>query len=283
MYRVLLGALILVACGSETPQPGTPGGQNSDARADPAAGSGAAVCLRGEPFVAQGPITVNGGAGGDAAAVSGLRSEVHDGCERFVIDLATAAGGAAARTGAVSAELIRELGVVRISTGVDAVDQAATEATLGGELARSAYAVLGADGRIRVDLHLGAAAEAHVMTLQDPARVVVDLRPGGSALPPPAGTTQRVVVLRPRPGTTSYPITITGYARTFESNVVARLEQNGVDVHETFTTATTWVDAWGHFEMTIPAGPSGSVTLHVGEYSAKDGTWEGVPVRLQMR
>jgi hypothetical protein len=90
-------------------------------------------------------------------------------------------------------------------------------------------------------------------------------------------------VLEPRPGAASYPLTITGYARTFEANVVARLEEDGEDVHVAFTTATAWADAWGHFSLTIHAGPTGPIRLHVGEYSAKDGTWEGAVVELRVR
>jgi hypothetical protein len=91
------------------------------------------------------------------------------------------------------------------------------------------------------------------------------------------------VVLQPRPGTASYPLTVTGYARTFEANVVVRLERDGDDVYDDFTTATAWTDAWGHYSFTIPDGPTGPVVLHVGEYSARDGTWDGVAVELDMR
>ena len=38
-----------------------------------------------------------------------------------------------------------------------------------------------------------------------------------------------------------------------------------------------------YFSITIPAGPRGPVMLHVGEFSAKDGTWEGEAVALEMR
>jgi hypothetical protein len=136
---------------------------------------------------------------------------------------------------------------------------------------------------VYVDVHLADAAEAHVSLLREPARVVVDLRPGGGALPPPPARDARVVVLEPRGGPASYPLTVTGYSRTFEANVVARLEQGGEEVFETFTTATAWVDAWGHYSLSIPRGPAGPVTLHVGEYSARDGSWEGVAVELEMR
>jgi hypothetical protein len=89
--------------------------------------------------------------------------------------------------------------------------------------------------------------------------------------------------VEPRPGAATYPLTVTGYARTFEANVVARLEREGEEVVETFTTATAWVDAWGQFSLTIAEGPTGPVVLHVGERSARDGTWQGAAVELNMR
>lgn len=247
-------------------------------------GSDAPVCLRGQPFVADGHVPVETAASGDAREISHLRWERHDGCERFVIDLAGEDGAPATSAGNVDAEVLRGLGVVRIHLrDVERVDPDATDARFDGALARAAYAVWSPDGRwTYVDLHLADAAEAHVLLLGEPGRVVVDLRPGGGALPAPPATTRRVVVLEPRPGRASYPLTVTGYARTFEANVVARLEAPEA-VRDTFTTATAWVDAWGHYSMTFHDGPTGTVELHVGEHSARDGTWEGAVVELEAR
>jgi hypothetical protein len=250
----------------------------------PAEPHAVAVCLEGEPFVASGAIPVAGGTE-DAARVSDLRWEPHEGCERFVIDFAAGEGQPASAPGSVSAELLRDLGVVRVMLpGLRQVDPGATDASFTGSLAWRAFVVRAPDGRdTYVDLHLAGPAEAHVAVLESPARVVVDLRPGGAALPGPPVTHDRVIVLRPRPGEATYPLEVAGYARTFEANVVARLARNGEEVFEDFTTATAWVDTWGYFTITIPRGPSGTVTLHVGEHSARDGTWEGAAVELTMR
>jgi hypothetical protein len=254
------------------------------AGAPPEAEEGAA-CLQGGGFTAAGGLQVEGGGAGDAGAVRALRWNAHEGCERFVIDLADGGDEPAGAPGRVRAELLRELGVVRVSLlDVERVGPEATEAGFGGALAGAAYAVRSPEGRwVFVDLHLAGSAEARLLLLRDPARVVVDLRPGGAPLPPPPATGTRVVVLEPRAGDASYPVKVHGYARTFEANVVARLERAGEELLETFTTATAWVDAWGHFELTIPRGPAGEVMLHVGEYSAKDGSWEGVRIPLRMR
>jgi hypothetical protein len=258
-----------------------------DRAADEAVATGGtvAVCLQGEPFVANGRIAVRAADTGDARRIGDLRWEAHDGCERFVIDLLADGGTAAGRAGAVTAEVLRHLGVVRVTLReVETVDPGATEVLMAGELAASAYAVWSPDGRwTYVDVHLASAAEAHVATLDNPARVIVDLRPGGGAVPGRAPRADRLVVLQPREGLATYPLTVTGYSRTFEANVVVRLEQEGRDVVQDFTTATAWVDAWGHYSLVIPEGPTGPVVLHVGEHSARDGTWEGVAIRLQLR
>jgi hypothetical protein len=253
--------------------------------ADAAATPGAAVCLQGGPFVAVGDVAVREAGAGDARRIGGLRWEAHAGCERFVIDLHGADGRPALRAGRAAAAVLRELGVVRVSLrGVETVDPHATDADFDGDLAGSAYAAWSPDGRwVFVDVHLAGAAEAHVYTLDEPARVVVDLRPGGGAVPDRAPRADRVVVLSPRPGTATYPLTVTGYARTFEANVVVRLEQDGRDAVQDFTTATAWADAWGHYTLAIPEGPGGRVVLHVGEHSARDGTWEGISIPLQIR
>lgn len=272
---VSIVSLLVVAC----PQ------DRGDPPADDVAVNDVAVCLQGEPFVAEGAIALDAAEAGDAHRVSNLRWEAHAGCERFVIDLVGEDGSPATSAGEVRAEVLRDLGVVRLSLReVEHVDPDATDISLDGPLARAAYAVWSPEGRwVYVDLHLLDEAEAHVTVLDEPARVVIDLRPGGGALPSPAVANERVVVLEPRPGEAAYPLTVTGYARTFEANVVARIEQEGEPVDETFTTATAWADAWGHYSLTFDEGPAGRIELHVGEHSARDGTWQGVVVELNMR
>lgn len=279
-WSILLMLPVLAACSNNAEPP-----PEAPAASDAPAASEAAVCLQGEPFVADGTIPIDAPVEGDADRIGELRWESHTGCERFVIDLMAGEATPATRAGEVRAQVLRDLGVVRLSLRtVEWVDPETADVTFDGTLARAAYATWSPEGRwVDVDLHLASAAEAHVTTLTDPARVVVDLRPGGSAVPPPPASGSLVVVLQPRPGDASYPLTVTGYARTFEANVIARIEQGGQTIAETFTTATAWADAWGHYSITIQEGPSGPIVLHIGEYSARDGTWRGAAVELNMR
>ncbi len=271
-------AMTFAACPNDVDTP------DATATPTPTPDDDVAVCLEGEAFVDDGTIPLDAGERGDAHRVDGLRLEEHEGCERFVIDLAAEDGTAATAVGETDAEVLRDLGVVRITMrGVELADEDATDATFDTPLAGAAYSVRSEEGRwIYVDLHLAGEAEMFVRVLEDPARVVVDLRPGGGRVPDAATTDDRVVVLEPRGGDAAYPLTVSGYARTFEANVVVRIEQDGETVEETFTTATAWADAWGRYSLTVPEGPSGAIELHVGEHSARDGTWEGAMVELTM-
>jgi hypothetical protein len=277
-FPALAALLLLGGCPRDEPaaEAGAGGVNGPAADADPAA----AVCLQGGPFVARGELAIDRPGDAPPLPIDELRWSAHEGCERFVIALR----GAAVPAG-VAAELIRELGVLRITIpGAATITQEATLLLMDGDLARAAYTLRAPEPRTTwVDLHLAAPAEAFAAVLREPARVVVDLRPGGGGVPEPPVAGDRVVVLEPRPGATAYPLRITGYARTFEANVVIRLEQGGEDRVETFTTATDWVDAWGHFTLTVAEGPTGPVRLHVGEHSARDGTWQGVVVDLELR
>ncbi|HUF28478.1 MAG TPA: hypothetical protein VMM18_15985, partial [Gemmatimonadaceae bacterium] len=97
-----------------------------------------AVCLEGQPFVAEGTVPLESGATGDAERIRRIRWEAHDGCERLVIDLVAAGDAPATSAGPVSAEVLRDLGVVRISlVNVRYVDTGATEARPGSALARA--------------------------------------------------------------------------------------------------------------------------------------------------
>lgn len=270
-------SLLVIACPNDREPPPVEDGEHPPDEV--------AVCLQGEPFVADGPIPVEP-VGADAPhRITDLRWQAHEGCERLVIDIAAEDGSPAGAAGEVAGQVRRDLGVVRVSLrDVRWVDPDATDAAFDGPLATAAYAVWSPEGPwTYVDVHLGEEADAHVSVLADPARVVVDLRPGGGPIPGPATSDALVVVLEPRPGAAAYPLTVSGYARTFEANVVLRIEQEGEAVLETFTSATAWVDAWGHYTFEIEDGPSGAVELHVGEYSAEDGTWQGAAVPLELQ
>jgi hypothetical protein len=151
-----------------------------------------------------------------------------------------------------------------------------------GALAEEGYVVRGLNRRLFVDIHLAALAEARILTLTAPARIVIDLRPGGAAIGRPAEH-QLVKVLAPAAGNASYPLRIEGYARTFEANVIGRLQQDGRTVAQSVTTAADWTETWGEFVLTIDTGPRGDLDLFVGDFSPMDGSEQGVHLRLTLQ
>ena len=218
----------------------------------------------------------------DARGTGAWRFGSEGDCERVVLEL-TGPPRPARHAGPVGGRIERSYGRVRVALP-DSLDQVAqADSAFASPIASAAYVVHGIDGRFYLDVHLASPALARLLALDDPARIAVDLSPGGGAVPVLAPHARNVVVIEPRPGPASYPLTIRGYGRTFEANVIARILVAGKERAGTFGTAADWSLTWGEFELTIPSGPSGPVALFVGELSARDGPPIGVTIPLLMR
>jgi hypothetical protein len=254
-------------------------------------------------LLVSGPVPLDAQPGTDAESIAGIRRESDNGRERVVIDFVRSDGAQAERAGRASAELLHEQGIVRVhlDDAVTTVGKTPEEivrltapkyARFGGELADQAFIIRSDNGTgsLYVDIHLAAPAEARLLALGAPARLVVDLQPGG----PPAGTTMQrlsgtqdpsgVVVLTPQQGqTASYPLRVSGYSRTFEAHVVAEVRQGGAKVAATSGLTSDWLKAWGAFNLTIDTGPKGPVEVFVGDYAPANGQEEGVNIPLTMQ
>lgn len=153
------------------------------------------------------------------------------------------------------------------------------------------YVVRGLNGtRISTEVHLtDAAGPATVFYLNYPARVVVDVPLGGQNFRPEPAFGDGVVVKQPRAGHTVGPgvFTVTGYGRPFEAVGTWRiLDASGAIAREGVYYTSDWASMWGRFALTAdyPAYLSGqSGTLQVGQYSARDGSFEGVSIPLTFR
>ena len=100
-------------------------------------------CLVGDrPFSSSGVISAFGGATGDAAQISSLRSGSHPGCERVVVDLLTADGAPAGSLGLVGVEYDEEVGIVRINLPEMILRTAVADSLFDGELAEHALSLI---------------------------------------------------------------------------------------------------------------------------------------------
>jgi Immunoglobulin-like domain of bacterial spore germination len=171
----------------------------------------------------------------------------------------------------------------------------ATSKTDGTGLGRaiSKYYVVrspGATKSLFVDFHLtGAASSVNVFKLDNPARIVIDVSPGGTALFPKPAAGAGTVVTKSRasdlvgPGT----FTVRGYGRPFEASGAWRVKDaSGSVVRQGTYTTNDWSVTWGSFKFSAsyPASLSdGKGTLQVGEFSPKDGTFKKVSIPLKFR
>lgn len=170
-----------------------------------------------------------------------------------------------------------------------------TTKTDGAGLGRaiSKYYVVRSPGTARslfVDFHLkGAAKSVRVYKLDNPARVVIDVTPGGRTLIPRPATGASTVVTGPRANYLAGPraFVVTGYGRPSEARGAWRIKNAGGRIVKQGTyTTSDWTSAWGtfRFSASYPANLSGRKgMLQVGEFSARDGRFRGVSVPLRFR
>jgi hypothetical protein len=217
---------------------------------------------------------------GDAELVTGLRWTAYEGCERLVVELATAGGAPATEPGGVRAELLRGKGIVRLRLDDQVTSTAIANRVVERQLVDRVYVVRSLDGDLYVDIHLGSAVLARASINRSPAEVIVDLQPGGPELGTGPGISDTAVVVGPPDDKAGYPLTIEGYARTFEATVVLRIRQgNRLDVEEV-TSAADYLVTWGEYRFELPDGPNGRVEVFVGEDSPEDGQERGVHFNL---
>lgn len=260
---IVLMVLLVAACVPATAPPAEPSTVTT-AAPQPTATLPVKQCTGGDPFLENGPLLAAGAGRGDASRITGLAATEGPGCEELTITLATSAGAPATSTGPVEVQILRDLGVIRILLP-DVTETSITDGVFELSLADRVFVVRDATGSLFVDVHLGDAALARASIRESPARVVVELTPGGSPLPPPAARSDLIVVLAPRGAKASYPLVVEGYSRTFEGNVVARLVKGGKVAAEEITTATDYVTTWGQFSLEFDDGPQGRVELTVGD------------------
>ncbi|MEA2001676.1 MAG: Gmad2 immunoglobulin-like domain-containing protein [Actinomycetota bacterium] len=239
-------------------------------------------CLAGDrPFATSGIISAFGGSNGDAAQISAIRATSHEGCDRVVVDLLTVDGAPASSLGPVGVEYDESAGIVRINLPRTVTNTAVADSLFDGVLAERAFVVRTVAGHLAVDIHVvaGSSVALRAFEVNAPARVVVDLVADDEATPVTGATAgEGVVVITPTPGPATTPLVVSGYARTFEAHVEARLHDTsqGEPVAEDTTTATDWTEAWGEFTITLPDAPARSLELFVGSESPRDGSPLGV-------
>lgn len=235
-------------------------------------------CPGGGEFEEGGGIAEVEGELSDSSLLGSISWDVNDQCESFVFEFETSEGAPATSVPDIQIGHLDSFQVIRISLGINAA--VLTDQLVETELVERLYVVRSLGGGIYVDLHLAAPAAARARVQSSPATLTLDLRPGFVDFVGTAETGDNVVVVSPTPGVELGTNTeVSGYARTFEANVLLIATQGDEVVVETSTTAADYIETWGEFrtELTLPAG---EVSLFIGEASPEDGTLSGITVDL---
>lgn len=260
----------------------------------------AAAALLGDatPTRAQEESTTSTADASSGGALAGVSFRDHGTFERAVINVRTADGEAPRFSSqhASGARVIRvSMPEVMRAERPDGVNPAAGAALGRYYAVRHPSAALGQDpsGGLFVDVHLREPIRSvRVLTLDDPARILVDVFPAepGSAMAPPPAISSNVVTLSPRARTTVGPeaVSVTGYARPPGAQGVWRIKNaNGRIVSRGAYSTNDWLEMWGFYAFDAPYPASlagGRGTLEVGYASPADGSFSaGTSIPVSFR
>lgn len=217
----------------------------------------------------------------DSSVIGHISWRADEACETFTFSFVTSEGAPATTPPTVTAAYVEGAPVIRVT--LDADQTIITDQLVETGLIDRLYVVRSLEGGSFIDLHLAAPAQARIHVDGSPARVTLDLQPGIVEYPIVATASDIVVVVTPLDtGVVTPTIEVTGYARTFESNVMIIATAGDQLVAEMNTTAAGGLETWGEFRARVVL-PPGEVSLFVGDENAEDGGLEGVTISLTVR
>ena len=201
----------------------------------------------------------------DAVTLTNLSWDRRGGCERLTLRFVTAEGAPAITPPGVSAQILRDPGVLRLALAPEVTSTSWSTQLVETDLVNRAYVVRRLDGGLTVDAHLDGPAFARLSAESGPATLIVDLVPGGEPYAEPPVLGADTVIVSPTGGTSPYPLTIDGYVRNGADDIVtASIEgSEGSPVRSSAAIAPDPV-AWEAFAIVFPTGPIGTVVLEVG-------------------
>lgn len=190
----------------------------------------------------------------DGTRIAGITWQTSGECQTVTVTFATEDGAPATTPPTLDARLLRNAGVLRIDTQATAsvvVDQLVEEG-FGERL----FVPVDEEGFRFIDLVLSEPAVARARVLTSPARLEVELQPGGPEVGRPL-ISNDVVVVEPGSAAVADPVLdLTGYSTgDLESLEVAAL-RNDVEVTETTLELEPTPRSWTAFHLVLQVGES---------------------------
>ncbi len=217
----------------------------------------------------------------DSSVIGDISWTTDESCDTFTLSFITSEGAPATTPPTVTATFVEGAPVIRIA--VDTDQTVITDQLIETALIDRLYVVKALDGGMFVDLHLVGPTQARIQTERTPARVILDLQPGIVKYATAPAYSDLAVVVTPLDGEIlEGTLSVSGYTRTFESNVLIIATAGNEVVAETFTIAAGDLVTWGEFQTDIVL-PPGDLSLFVGDENAENGGLEGVTISLTVR
>jgi hypothetical protein len=210
----------------------------------------------------------------DGTRIAGITWQTAGACHVFTLSFATADGAPATSPPTVDASLLRNAGVLRIET--EATASVVVDQLVGEGMVERLFVPVDEAGFRLVDLVLSGPAVARARILTSPARLEVEIQPGGSEAAGRPLMSPSVVIVEPGSAAVAEPIIdLAGYS-------IGEVESLGVDVlmgEETVSETTLELEPspglWTAFHLTIPVGDTRYDTLRVT--SADDTVIAAIP------
>ena len=284
--RIALGIVAIVVLAACSPndtdsEPATTGPEPVTTTAPTTTLPLVAGCPDEGEFVEDGTIASFDQDQSDSSVIGQISWRADEACETFTFSFVTSEGAPATTPPTVTAAYVEGVPVIRVA--VDADQTIITDQLVETGLIDRLYVVRALEGGSFIDLHLAAPAQARVHIGGSPARITLDLQPGIVEYSIAATVSDLVVVVTPLDTDVVRPTTeVTGYARTFESNVMIIATAGDQLVAEMNTTAAGGLETWGEFRALVVL-PLGEVSLFVGDENGEDGGLEGVTISLTVR
>lgn len=213
--------------------------------------------------------------GADGARIAGIGWRVVGDCHIFTITFATDDGAPATTPPTLTARILRSTGVLRIDS--EATSSVIVDQLVEGGLVQRMFVPVDAEGHRFIDLVLNGPVVGRARVLTSPARLEIELQPGGPTDVGSPLVTDEIVLVEPGLGATVEPILdITGYSTGAATSLNLAVLLAGNPVEATVVELASEPGIWTGFAFTFPVGDQIYDSLQV---AAADGSvLAGIPL-----
>lgn len=279
LLAALLGACAITTEPSVTPPPGASTTAPATTVAPPSTSTTvplASGCPEGDVMLTEGQLLSWERPTADAARVAGIGWRLVGNCQAVTVSFATDDGAPATTPPTLTARLLRSEGVLRIDTAATASvvsDQLVEEG-----LVERIFVPVDADGNRFVDLVLTGPVVVRARLLTSPARLEIELQPGGPTDVGRPLVTDDLVLVEPGIGAQVEPvIDVDGYSLGLTEELTVAALRGGAPIFETTLPLAADTDVWTAFGGPLQVGDQPYDRVQI---ERPDGSvLAGIPVR----